>query len=282
MLLDYNTILIYICINRILLGTLVNRAVHFLYFKFSRQEIGALVSKSKQILQKEPFHFHFLFKSFNLLICLKRFRKMSEIENLEDQFKNHVEITKKCLEFAKGEPEATMTETNMAMIELGDLKRKMDILRDVVDKLKIQTDQAEKISEYMKNRIETCEFVCENLPKRMGNSNGGNKKGNPQNAKTIEKSVADCKEPKNKEKQKPSNISVPKVRYLTLQEFENIPKYMKGRWSYDGINNSIDEFNMAHEKKYTFLAKGFQAMSSVTNKKRFKVKYFLSLPEFCY
>ena len=72
---------------------------------------------------------------------------------LEEQFKNHVKITNQCLEFAKGEPEATMTETNMAMIELGDLKRKMDILRDVVDKLKIQTDQAEKISEYMKKNV---------------------------------------------------------------------------------------------------------------------------------
>ena len=68
---------------------------------------------------------------------------------LEEKFKNHVKITNQCLEFAKGEPEATMTETNLAMIELGDLKQKMTILRTVVEKLKLQTKQAETIAQYM-------------------------------------------------------------------------------------------------------------------------------------
>ena len=193
---------------------------------------------------------------------------------LEEKFKNHVKITNQCLEFAKGEPEATMTETNLAMIELGDLKQKMTILRSVVEKLKLQTKQAETIAQYMHDRIETCEFVGENLPKRIGTKAATNPDvvGQlDQPAKTVGATGTSKESKKGDEKPKTAPAAVPKLRYLTLPEFENIPKYMKGRWSYDGFNCAVDEFNNALNKRYTFLAKGFQAMASVASKKRFKV-----------
>jgi len=194
---------------------------------------------------------------------------------LEEKFKNHVKITNQCLEFAKGEPEATMTETNLAMIELGDLKQKMTILRTVVEKLKLQTKQAETIAQYMHERIETCEFVGENLPKRIGTKAANpevDQVDQPAN-KTVGASGTSKPKESKKGDEKPKiapTASVPKLRYLTLPEFEDIPKYMKGRWSYDGFNCAVDEFNNALNKRYTFLAKGFQAMASVANKKRFK------------
>ena len=70
------------------------------------------------------------------------------MEVLEAQFKNKIDITKECLEFCRGDPKATIAETNMATIEIGELKRKMQILKTVVDKLNLQTKQAKKISEY--------------------------------------------------------------------------------------------------------------------------------------
>ena len=45
-----------------------------------------------------------------------------------------------------------------------------------------------------------------------------------------------------------------------------------GRLQYDQINTSIDEFNDALEEKYNFLMKGFQAMASIKDKKKYKVK----------
>lgn len=47
---------------------------------------------------------------------------------------------------------------------------------------------------------------------------------------------------------------------------------MKGRWTYDGLNQAIEEYNNALETRYNFLAKGFQAMASVSQKKKYKVK----------
>ena len=44
-----------------------------------------------------------------------------------------------------------------------------------------------------------------------------------------------------------------------------------GRLQYDAINASVIEFNEAISGKYNFLQKGFQAMGSMQEKKRFKV-----------
>ena len=48
---------------------------------------------------------------------------------------------------------------------------------------------------------------------------------------------------------------------------------MKGRWSYDGVNSAVDEYNNALSNRYNFLNKGFQAMASAASKKRFKVRF---------
>jgi len=192
------------------------------------------------------------------------------MEALEAQFKNKIDITKECLEFCRGDPQATLAETNMAAIEIGELKRKMQILKTVVDKLNLQTKQAKKISEYMHERIETCEHLSENLPTRIGSTNTNSNQvkietGNQgQVGKKKQTTTSSNPVPK-----KPSN-TVPKIRFLSLDEFASIPKYMKGRLGYDNVNTSIQEFNAALEARYAFLAKGFQAMASMALKKRYK------------
>ena len=192
------------------------------------------------------------------------------MEALEAQFKNKIDITKECLEFCRGDPQATLAETNMAAIEIGELKRKMQILKTVVDKLNLQTKQAKKISEYMHERIETCEHLSENMPTRIGSTNTNSNQvkietGNQgQVGKKKQTTTSSNPVPKN-----PSNM-VPKIRFLSLDEFASIPKYMKGRLGYDNVNTSIQELNAALEARYTFLAKGFQAMASMALKKRYK------------
>ena len=46
---------------------------------------------------------------------------------------------------------------------------------------------------------------------------------------------------------------------------------MKGRLSYDAVNQAIEDFNSAVRVRYDFLSKGFQAYSSMAQKKRYKV-----------
>merc|ERR1712020_435384 len=89
-------------------------------------------------------------------------------------YQRRVHGAKDSVEFCRGDHQATLAETNMAMIEIGELKRKMQILKTVVEKLNLQTKQAKKIAEYMHERIETCEHLSENLPTRISSTNNSN------------------------------------------------------------------------------------------------------------
>ena len=66
----------------------------------------------------------------------------------------------------------------------------------------------------------------------------------------------------------PPPVGFPRLAYLTVQEFQSVPKYMKGRFTYDMFNQIVDEYNSALEEKYEFMRKGFQAMASIQDKKR--------------
>ena len=149
----------------------------------------------------------------------------SKMEELENQFKTKVAVVEDCLAFCKGDPGATLAETNLAIIEIGELRRKMDILKSVVDKLQYQTKQAEKISSYMRSRIDACEYISENLPKRLiaqpplkaselvtkKTTNGiqaAKQKNESNNVKSEPAAVAS----------KTSNSKIiPKIRYITLE-----------------------------------------------------------------
>ena len=92
----------------------------------------------------------------------------------------------------------------------------------------------------------------------------------PQEHAPLEKTSAEVSKASALPAKKPCPpASCPKVSYLTVQEFQSVPKYMKGRFTYDTFNQVVDEFNNALETKYEFLRKGFQAMASIQEKKRY-------------
>ena len=66
------------------------------------------------------------------------------------------------------------------------------------------------------------------------------------------------------------NISL-KITSYSPTRITNYYFYV-GRLQYEGINTAIVEFNEAISDKYNFLQKGFQAMASIQDKKRFKVR----------
>jgi len=72
--------------------------------------------------------------------------------------------------------------------------------------------------------------------------NSGNQRVNSGNQRTtkVKKAVAPA---------------VGQVSYITLAQFDSIPKYMKGRAKYETVNAAVDELNSALNVKYSFLAR---------------------------
>ena len=63
-------------------------------------------------------------------------------------------------------------------------------------------------------------------------------------------------------------VNVTQVSYLTLDEFDKIPKYMKGRAQYETLTNTVEEFNSILLAKYTFLSRPLKELNPVEKKRR--------------
>ena len=63
-------------------------------------------------------------------------------------------------------------------------------------------------------------------------------------------------------------ISVQSVNHLSLPEFEKVPKYMKGRLTYDSLSQAVEEFNVCLVQKYEFLFKSLNELSLKEKKRR--------------
>lgn len=61
---------------------------------------------------------------------------------------------------------------------------------------------------------------------------------------------------------------VKEMEFLTKPEFENIPKYMKGRVSYEQVNAAVDSINTAVAAKYKILHQPIKSLNNHTRKLR--------------
>ena len=64
------------------------------------------------------------------------------------------------------------------------------------------------------------------------------------------------------------SVKVSSVEYLTVQEFDKIPKYMKGRLNYDSLTLAVKEFNQCLEAKYQFLSQPLNSLGLKDKKRR--------------
>ncbi|XP_042311762.1 spindle and kinetochore-associated protein 1 isoform X2 [Sceloporus undulatus] len=92
------------------------------------------------------------------------------------------------------------------------------------------------------------------LPKAVQNSEMGFTLKNEEQRKDAE--VAHAKKPAKKAK------CIKEVTYITAEEFERIPAYMRGRLAYNQVNAVIQEINKAVVSKYKIMHQPTRTMSS--------------------
>eukprot|EP01112_Ceratiomyxa_fruticulosa_P014517 TRINITY_DN4163_c0_g1_i1.p1 TRINITY_DN4163_c0_g1~~TRINITY_DN4163_c0_g1_i1.p1 ORF type:complete len:266 (-),score=50.99 TRINITY_DN4163_c0_g1_i1:50-847(-) len=70
---------------------------------------------------------------------------------------------------------------------------------------------------------------------------------------------------------KSSNSNIPNISYITLDELESTPKYIKGRLTQDKVNAGIDEFQQVVLAKYKLLS---TPPGKLSEKQSQKYKYY--------
>ena len=70
-------------------------------------------------------------------------------------------------------------------------------------------------------------------------------------------------------KTKPAaEVVTAQVTFLTVAEFEKVPKYMKGRLNYEALTLAVEEFNKCVYAKYEFLARPLSEIGLKDKKRR--------------
>lgn len=81
-----------------------------------------------------------------------------------------------------------------------------------------------------------------------------NKQSN-RNSKLAQSNDHHLQQPKKEKVKNVDNIYInyPQINYISLSEFNYIPKYMRGRLGFEACNRLVDEFNKSIETKYKFM-----------------------------
>lgn len=212
-----------------------------------------------------------------------------DLQPLTNYFSVKLELTQGSLRFLEGNSNVieTISTINSNVLLLNQMKQKLEELKQVVKEWKHRVTQANLCLKYIRENTFQFRNLLDDLPSRLPcNLSKENIRKTTNTVTTDNATENNLKEVKTKSnsggkngeiREGPSKgdvakkpLQIPFISILTMQEFDAIPKYMKGRLQYEGINSAIDEFNAVISDKYQFLRKGFQAMASIGEKKRFK------------
>ncbi|TRY70394.1 hypothetical protein TCAL_13201 [Tigriopus californicus] len=173
-----------------------------------------------------------------------------------------------------GHPPSTVAVLNSLALALAQMKQSLRENRGLLQSWREEQAKAAALLKLMSEKKLIIDSITQKLPECPYLPQNKIAQGQTQ-AKTQIKTQNGHSQPPTKKgplvrKEKPTTIVKDAVSYLTLQEFDAIPKYMLGRLSYEAINQAIDDYNQALKDKYEFYGKGFQSMSSMKDKKRYK------------
>lgn len=136
-----------------------------------------------------------------------------------------------------------------------------------LEKEKKLVEQGEAMQDVAQKFKERLEHIASNLPSHLP----GVEKISQRVVLKEEVATENVKKPRKTRRAKDlsseDGFEFPKLAYLTVEEFDQIPKYIKGRTSYDQVNNAIDEIHKVITAKYKILRLPRSAMGEPVMKK---------------
>lgn len=205
---------------------------------------------------------------------------MTTIEDLSSSFENRLECLRTLvdLKYASEEVDCNRHLENL-LNEVEKLENVLIMMRSLVEKQKEESKQIQDLKLVFKNLIEHLQYSCVNVPahiplpvqKETVIQESKTKQVNPTNTvrNGTTKSSTEKETVKTNKKCGKLNVYIPVLEYVTVDEFESVPKYMKGRLTYSQLNAAIDELNKPFQEKYKILAMKRSALNDA-NRKRFE------------
>uniref|UniRef100_A0A4W3IY47 SKA complex subunit 1 n=1 Tax=Callorhinchus milii TaxID=7868 RepID=A0A4W3IY47_CALMI len=185
----------------------------------------------------------------------------TDLQDLSVHMNNKISLIKRSLQLKKMGYDPSQTKVLQKIEqELSDIWYLLDtfqaeILRQKTD-LKVIKDLRNSVDETHKTAQHLVENVPSHLPKKAAPTSSATQK--------TEAVQPDPDKPEHtKNSTKPKQF-VRGMEFLVIEEFNQIPTYMKGRMTYDQINAVIKELNDIVKAKYKILNQPLKSMNNTT------------------
>ncbi|XP_064609676.1 spindle and kinetochore-associated protein 1-like isoform X2 [Liolophura sinensis] len=168
-----------------------------------------------------------------------------------------------------------MTQSLLASIQsdVNELAVILRLIRGEISKQKEQIQQTEVIKESIQELNASLRHALDNIPARLPQKQ---KHSSPEaqqveirpthvDAPPMERWHVQPRQPS--VKTKPASFYVQQLDLLTVDEFQSVPKYMRGRITYDQMNNAVEELNKALSAKYKLLGQKRTKLNDANRKK---------------
>ncbi|XP_066021559.1 spindle and kinetochore-associated protein 1 [Pocillopora verrucosa] len=190
------------------------------------------------------------------------------LEQMAEIFSSKISSLKRCMELRGAASSANCDSVLRSLDkELLEIESSLSSFQAHLEKEKKLVEQGEVMQDVAKKFKERLEHIASNLPSHLP----GVEKISQRVVLKEEVATENVKKPRKTRRAKDlsseDGFEFPKLAYLTVEEFDQIPKYIKGRTSYDQVNNAIDEIHKVITAKYKILRLPRSAMGEPVMKK---------------
>lgn len=170
-------------------------------------------------------------------------KKCCSVEELDKEFSKKISVVRGCLEL-RGMDSGDAESFKFLQIDIRNLRGQFKELKDLIKLGWEDIAKLENLLKKLERLNKRLDHMEENFPVVL----------KPTAAEKVTSAIAKPAVIKEDPIVLKCNKIFTKMQLVTIQEFESVPKYMKGRFKYEQINKFVDEFNNALEGKYKLLS----------------------------
>lgn len=193
--------------------------------------------------------------------------KVQTFQDLDTHLRDKIDILQVCVNLRGGWAEDTVEEVEQQARELEALKHDIASYLSTIASARQELSAATALLKQMQQLSQRLMHMKEYLPQRMPQAAPQPKtrsKKSPCEESKDQASAPQLKQTPKPAAQKVKQIS--KVEFITTEEFESVPKYIRGRLQYAQVNAAVEEVNKALEAKYTLLSRPRAKLSELNMK----------------
>lgn len=194
--------------------------------------------------------------------------EMETFQDLDAHLRSKTDVLQVCVTLRGGWGSDTVEEVTQLTKELKTMKQEIASHRCSLASAREEVKTAYALLKKMQQLSLRLNHLKEYLPQHMPQA-APQRKSHPKKPPSEEnKDQAPAVQPKQTPRSDGQKAprQVPKVEFITMEEFESVPKYIRGRLQYTNVNAAVVEINKAVETKYNLLSRPRAKLSELNMK----------------